>query len=161
ESSCGGTMIRYAEQGHDVVALYLTRGEAGIKGKTHREAATTRTAEVQRACKILKARPVFAGQIDSSSEGTPSRYEDFRKVLGAEKPDIVFAHWPIDTNRDHRAVSLLVFDAWLKSGRKFALYYFEVMTGVQSQCFRPTHYVEITKSETLKRAACMAHQSQN
>src|SRR5690242_17428642 len=57
ESSCGGTMSRYADLGHEVVAVYLTRGEAGIKGKTAEEAAAIRTSEAERACQILKARP--------------------------------------------------------------------------------------------------------
>src|SRR5262249_36533957 len=34
ESAAGGTAARYADLGHDVVCLYLTRGEAGLKGKT-------------------------------------------------------------------------------------------------------------------------------
>src|SRR5262249_25278694 len=33
ESTAGGTMALFADGGHEVVALYLTRGEAGIKGK--------------------------------------------------------------------------------------------------------------------------------
>jgi LmbE family N-acetylglucosaminyl deacetylase len=73
----------------------------------------------------------------------------------------VFTHWPIDAHRDHRAASLLVYDAWLQSGRKFALYYFEVLTGSQTQHFRPTHYVAITAVERRKRDACFAHESQN
>src|SRR3954467_7733154 len=64
ESGCGGTMARLADLGHDVVAMYLTRGEAGIAGKAADEAAQIRTAEAQEACRILKARPIFAGQID-------------------------------------------------------------------------------------------------
>jgi len=56
---------------------------------------------------------------------------------------------------------LLAYDAWLKAKRGFALYYFEVMTGSQSQLFRPTHYVDITTTEERKRAACMAHESQH
>lgn len=74
ESGCGGTMARFADLGHEVVALYLTRGEAGIAGKSHEQAAAIRTAECLEACKILKARPVFAGQIDGSSEINATRY---------------------------------------------------------------------------------------
>src|SRR5579859_4570768 len=108
ESSAGGTMARYADLGHEVVALYLTRGEAGIPGKSHQEAARIRTAEAEKACAILKAQPVFAEQIDGSSEVTNETYREFGKILAAEKPDLVFAPWPIDTYRDHRATSLLV-----------------------------------------------------
>src|SRR6478735_5375468 len=77
ESGCGGTMARLADLGHEVVALYLTRGEAGIAGKSHQEASTIRTAECREACKILKARPFFAGQLDGATEVNPARYDEF------------------------------------------------------------------------------------
>lgn len=161
ESGAGGTIALLADAGHDVVALYLTRGEAGIRGKTHDQAAAIRTAEATRACQILKARPVFAGQIDGSTEVNPARYDAFAESLLGLKPDLVLTQWPIDTHRDHRATSLLTYDAWLHSGKAFALYYYEVMTGTQTQNFRPTHYVNITSTETRKRDACFAHPSQD
>jgi LmbE family N-acetylglucosaminyl deacetylase len=161
ESGCGGTIARYADEGHDVAVLYLTRGEGGIRQKTHEQAATIRSAEAEKACRILKARPLFAGQIDGETEVTPARYAEFRKLFDAEKPDVVFTQWPVDTHADHRACSLLTYDAWLRSGRKAALYYYEVDLGAQTQCFRPTDYVDVTATEPRKRDACMAHESQN
>ncbi len=161
ESGAGGTMARYADLGHDAVNLYFTRGEGGIKGKTGEEAAAIRSAEAAKACEILKTRPLFAGQIDGASEITPARYEEFRKLLAEEKPDVVLTHWPVDTHRDHRAVSLMVFDAWLRLGRKFSLYYFEVNMGSQTQHFHPTHYVDITSTVERKKDACYAHVSQD
>jgi LmbE family N-acetylglucosaminyl deacetylase len=161
ESGAGGTIARYADLGHDAINLYLTRGEGGIQGKTGEEAAAIRTAEIEKACAILKARALFAGQIDGATEVSAARYDDFRKILADEKPDIVLTHWPVDTHRDHRAVSLLVYDAWLRLGRKFALYYFEVNPGAQTQHFHPTNYVDITSTEAKKKEACYAHVSQN
>jgi len=161
ESGCGGTMARLADLGHEVVAMYLTRGEAGIRGKQADEAAAIRTKEAQEACRILKVRPVFVGQIDGATELNSERYSAFSKILMAEKPDIVFAQWPIDTHRDHRAGSLLAFDAWTRSGGKFSLFYYEVNQGSQTQMFRPTHYVDITAVEERKKSACMAHVSQD
>jgi LmbE family N-acetylglucosaminyl deacetylase len=160
ESGCGGTIARYVDEGHSVVILYLTRGEAGIRGKSHDEAAAIRTAEAKKACEILKARPVFAGQIDGSTEVNAQRYDEIRKLIDVESPDVIFTQWPIDTHRDHRACSLLAYDAWLRLGRKAALYYYEVDLGAQTQCFRPTHFVDITAVEPTKRAACFAHESQ-
>jgi len=161
ESGCGGTIARLSDVGHDVVILYLTRGERGIKGKTYEEAGRIRTAEAQKACEILKARPVFAGQVNGKVEVNYARYDEFLKLVQSEQPDVVFTHWPIDTHEDHRATSLLLYDAWLRMERKFALYYFEVMTGMQTSQFSPTHYVDITATEARKRAACFAHASQN
>lgn len=161
ESGCGGTMRRYSAAGHEVVALYLTRGEAGIPGTPHDEAARIRTAEAERACDILGARPIFAGQIDGSTEVTPPWYEKVYEILAQEQPDLIFTHWPVDTHRDHRAISLLVYDAWLRLEPRPALYYFEVLTGDQTQTFRPTHYVDISSVEERKRAAIYAHASQD
>jgi LmbE family N-acetylglucosaminyl deacetylase len=153
-------MARFADLGHEVVAVYLTRGEEGIAGKSHQEAAAIRTAECLDACKILKVRPVFVGQVDGETEINWSRYDEVHKLLEKEQPDIVLTHWPIDTHRDHRAASILVYDAWLRLDRRFALYFFEVMSGSQTQNFAPTDYVDITATEDRKRAACMAHKSQ-
>lgn len=160
ESGCGGAIALYSEQGHNVTVLYLTRGEAGIAGKPAREAAAIRTAESGKACAILHAKPVFAGQVDGDTEVNPSRYADFQKLLTALDPDIVFTHWPIDTHRDHRAASLLAYDAWLDSGRKFDLYYYEVDLGEQTQNYHPTEYVDISAVESIKKSACFAHVSQ-
>jgi len=160
ESGCGGTVALYSDLGHDVVLLYLTRGERGIEGKTLQQSAAIRTTESEKACGLLKARPVFAGQIDGDTELNKSRYADFHKILDAEHPDLVFTHWPIDTHPDHRAASLLAYDAWLHSGRKFDLYYYEVELGEQTQVFQPTHYIDISATETRKRAACYIHSSQ-
>lgn len=154
-------MARYADLGHEVVALYLARGEAGIPGKSHAEVARIRTAEAEKACAILKARAVFAGQIEEASEVTNATYQHFRELLAAEKANVVFAPWPIDSHRDHRATSLLVYDVWLKMNRGFELYYTEVMSGIQTQTFQPTRLVGIATTEARKREACYSHASQS
>jgi LmbE family N-acetylglucosaminyl deacetylase len=160
ESACGGTITLYTDAGHEVVCVYLTRGEAGVPNKSHEEASRIRTAEAEAACKILGSRPVFAGQIDGATELNAARYDELHGVLMQEKPDIVITHWPVDTHRDHRIISMLVYDAWLREKRGFDLYYFEVESGEQTQLFAPTHYVDITSTEPRKREACYAHKSQ-
>jgi LmbE family N-acetylglucosaminyl deacetylase len=160
ESASGGLIALCADLEWEVVSLYLTRGEAGIRGKSHEEAAAIRTAEAEAACKILGSRPRFLSQIDGSTEITPQRYEEVKNALAEEKPDIVITHWPVDSHRDHRVISSLVYDAWHASERAFDLYYFEVNAGEQTQIFNPTHYVDITKVEHRKREACHQHKSQ-
>jgi LmbE family N-acetylglucosaminyl deacetylase len=160
ESGCGGTIARYVDAGHEVLALYLTRGEAGIRGKTHEEAARIRTAEVERACAILGAKARFAGQVDGDTRVDKAAYAAMRELFAQERPDAVFTHWPVDTHPDHRAASLLVYDAWMRMGRTAALGYFEVLSGDQTQLFRPTDYVDISSVARRKRDACFAHASQ-
>ncbi len=160
ESGCGGTIARYVQAGSQVLAFYLTRGEAGIPGKSHGEAAQIRTAEAERACAILGAEPRFGTQVDGDTHVDRAAYTAMRDLLAAERPDLVFTHWPVDTHPDHRAASLLVYDAWLRTGKKAALYYFEVLSGEQTQLFRPSEYVDISAVAERKRAACFAHASQ-
>jgi N-acetylglucosamine malate deacetylase 1 len=156
EYGCGGTAARYTDLGHDVVLLYLNRGELPDKP----ESKGIRVGEAARACDLLKARPVYAGQIDGHAIVDGAHYEEFRRILEAERPHIVFTHWPIDNHADHRAISLLVYDAWVRMGKSFALYYYEVSNGEDTVHFAPTHYVDITARESRKRAACYAHASQ-
>jgi len=160
ETGCGGTICRYTDEGHEVVVVYLTRGEGGIAGRPHDEAAAIRTEEATRACAIMKARPRFLEQVDGETEINARCYSDFHKVIDEEKPDLCFTHWPIDTHRDHRIASMLAYDAWLCLGRPYSLYYYEVLTGAQSQNFHPTHYIDISGTEERKRQACSAHASQ-
>jgi len=120
-----------------------------------------RVAEAGQACEILKARPLFAGQVDGEAVVDRGHYQAFRKILESERPDVLFTHWPIDNHADHRAMSMLVYDAWLRTGRRSALYYYEVSNGEDTVQFAPAHYVDITATEPRKRRACFAHASQS
>ena len=143
EYGCGGTVARYSDLGHEVVLLYLNNGEwppdklaSGVRGR-----------EAQKACDILKARLLYAGQINSRAVVDAAHQETFQKLLETEKPDVVFTHWPIDNHADHRAISMLTYGAWLKMRKSFALYYYEVSNGEDTVQFSPTHYVDIAQTE--------------
>jgi LmbE family N-acetylglucosaminyl deacetylase len=155
EYGCGGTVARYTDLGHEVVLLYLNDGRP-----SNRPAGPDRVAEARAACAILRARPEFAGQVDGRPVVDAAHAEAFRAILERERPDVIFTHWPIDNHVDHRATSMLVYDAWLVMGRRSALYYYEVSNGEDTVQFAPTHYVDITAVEPRKREACHAHASQ-
>lgn len=161
ETGCGGTMLLLKEAGWETVSVYMTKGERGIEGKSLSEAATIRVEEGKQACKILGATPIFMTQIDGDTEINKERYVEMRELIAKEKPDIVFTHWPIDSHPDHRVCSLLVYDAWRRLGYNFELFYFEVMSGTQTQMFNPTDYVDISSVAEQKRQACYCHKSQN
>lgn len=158
ECGCGGTAARYTELGHDVVLLYMNRGEGFCHGFDSSQCGAVRSAEAQKACRILKARAAFVGQYDGRAIVDNPHYEAFRRLFDAEKPDIVFTQWNLDRHRDHRALSMLVLDAWLETGKKSALYFYEVTD--DTMMFRPTEFVDISGVESQRRAACYAHESQ-
>jgi len=97
-------------------------------------------------------------QYDGKAIVDAEHYDEFRKQFDADKPDIVFAQWPIDKHRDHRALSNLVLDAWMESGKKAAFYYYDIAE--DTMMFAPAEFVDITAVEARKRTACFAHASQ-
>jgi LmbE family N-acetylglucosaminyl deacetylase len=161
EESSFGTLARYAEAGHRVTVIYLTRGERGIPGKSLEEAAAIRTAEAEAACRVIGAKAVFAGQVDGDTEVNRQRMAAFSDLLSALMPDVVITHWPIDTHPDHQAASFLTQRAYLNAPRPFRLYFFEVESGHQSLGFAPQVYVDITGTRAKKQAALFSHKSQH
>ena len=101
ETGAGGTICLLKEAGHEVVCVYLTRGEAGIPGKSHEEAAAIRVVECTNACAVTGCSHVFMDQVDGATEINQARYKEMRDLLEREKPDVVITHWPIDGHRDH------------------------------------------------------------
>ncbi|MBR4154363.1 MAG: PIG-L family deacetylase, partial [Paludibacteraceae bacterium] len=160
ETMCGGTMLKLKTMGAEVVSVYLTSGEAGIKGKNHEEARSIRQAEARHACEVMGVKAEFLTQIDGNAEVNKERYAEMKALIEREKPDMVITHWPVDSHRDHRVCAVLVYDAWRQSGYSFDLYYGEVMTGIQTQNFTPTLWVNITDYKTQKGKAYMCHESQ-
>ena len=160
ETMCGGTMLKLKTMGAEVVSVYLTSGEAGIKGKNHEEARSIRQAEARHACEVMGVKAEFLTQIDGNAEVNKERYAEMKALIEREKPDMVITHWPIDSHRDHRVCAVLVYDAWRQSGYSFDLYYGEVMTGIQTQNFTPTLWVNITDYKAQKEKAYMCHESQ-
>jgi LmbE family N-acetylglucosaminyl deacetylase len=161
ESGCGGTLARYAAAGHHVTIVYLTRGEMGIQGKSPEETASIRSSEAQQACAVLGAKALFAGQRDGATEITRATSDHLRELVAPLKPDVFFAHWPMDTHLDHQIAGLLAIRTYLLLPRRYPLYFFEVETGTQSIGFTPATFVDITPVRERKIQALFAHKSQN
>jgi len=140
--------------GHEVVLFYLN------DGGWPPTSSEVRIAEAKKACEILKAQPLYAGHKNSAAIVDNAHYQDFAKKLEVEKPDAVITQWPIDNHADHRAITMLAYNAWHASKNRFALYYYEVSDGEDTLQFSPNRYVDITETEPLKKAACYAHASQ-
>jgi N-acetylglucosamine malate deacetylase 1 len=166
EYGCGGTIARYTDLGHDVTLLYLNRGEAlnsggpGCPENDPEQGSVIRVQEAIAACGILKAHAMFAGQCNGHAVVDLRHYDDFSKILVGLQPDAVFNQWPIDNHPDHRAVSILTYEAWVRMARRPALYFYEVSNGEDTLMFSPSDYVDIIATEPRKRAACYAHASQ-
>ena len=161
ETGAGGTICLLAKAGHDVACVYLTRGQSSSRFDNPEIAAATRVKEAREACAVLGARPIFMDQVDSATEITAARCDEVKELIEREAPDVVLTHWPIDAHRDHAACALLVRDAWKRLDYRFKLYYYEVMTGDETELFTPTDWVDITSVLDQKYKACYCHKSQD
>jgi N-acetylglucosamine malate deacetylase 1 len=160
ESGCGGLAAHAVAAGHEVVFAYATAFRRGRSffGRPERE---VRTAEALAACDVFGVR----GDVwDFEHEGIDITAANTQRVIDyllGEQPDVVVAHWPVDTHIDHRAVAALALSAHLHPDTRFDFYYFEVMTGVQSIHFRPTHHIDISSVAEIKHRALLCHESQD
>jgi len=161
ESGCGGTLAKLIIAGHDITIIYLTTGEAGIPGTSNNDAARIRKQEAINACKVLGAKPVFAGQVDGDTVVNNDTLKHLQTLIANEKPDLVFTHWPIDSHKDHQCASLLTIQTWVRAESKFTLYFFEVCAGEQTMGFHPTDFVDITDTQEIKRKSVYCHTSQD
>jgi len=158
ESGCGGLIANAVAAGHAVHCLYGTtfRAWREYDGRPERE---VRSNEAIAACRVLGATWEFFEYEHEHIDVSIANRQHVAEVIAAQAPDIVVAHWPIDTHPDHRAVGVLALDAYL-AHQSYAFYFLEVMTGRQSLRFSPTHYVDISAVAEKKRAAIMCHVSQ-
>ncbi|MBR1538166.1 MAG: PIG-L family deacetylase, partial [Bacteroidales bacterium] len=81
ETGAGGTICLLTDAGHEVVCVYLTRGEAGIPGKSHEEAAAIRVVECTNACAVTGSSHIFMDQVDGATEVNLARYKEMRDLL--------------------------------------------------------------------------------
>ena len=112
EIGMGGTILKLAKQGHDILILDATNGEPTPVGDPE-----TRKGEAAAALEILREHAT--GEIDRWLLGLPNRtvehtVESRHKLAGvirAWQAQIVFTTYPVDAHPDHRAVTRCVEDA--------------------------------------------------
>lgn len=158
ESGAGGLICLLTRQGHEVLVGYATcfRGERKFNGQPEAE---VRRREAEAACKVMGATAKFFPYAHEKLVADESTVKDVAAWFDQIKPDIVVAHWPLDTHPNHHVVSSLVWQCYRPSGG-WNLYFFEVLTGQQSLGFRPELYLDIGAARDRKRQACFCHQSQ-
>jgi LmbE family N-acetylglucosaminyl deacetylase len=161
EFGCGGTLARFAQAGHNINILYLTRGEASDPTKSYAEMAELRTREAEKSCALLKAKAIFAGQVDANTEMNKNWVAKMNEWIHSIKPDMVFTQWPLDTHPDHQVTGQLTLAAWANSKRGFELYFYEVNSGSETMAFEPTDWVDITGQRDIKKQMMFAHQTQS
>jgi LmbE family N-acetylglucosaminyl deacetylase len=149
EIGCAGTLIKYAQRGHNIFLLLISRGEMGGEGEV-------RYKEQMKAADVIGAREVFwAGLKDT--ELVEKGNEIIHTVEGYIKkiqPNFIFVNSFDDTHQDHRTVNRSVLSA-ARYVRNVMFY--EVPT---TNSFTPNIFVDIGSVLHMKLEALEVHASQ-
>ena len=109
EISCGGTLLKYRKQGHNVFIVLTTSGNTGSNIiRDTKEIERVREAEMLESAKIYDAKVRF---LRADDERLFDTNEMRTKVLDAMRwanPDVIFTHAPDDESPDHWATSKIV-----------------------------------------------------
>ena len=148
EFGCGGTLTKYADRGHNVYLLVMTKGQ-------HGGAAEVRTEEQAASLSILGARDIYWGDlIDTHLAVDKNTIDKIESVIACVHPDLIFCHFTDDTHQDHRHLAQMTVSAtrYIRN----VLFY----EGPTTQNFNPYVFVDICDTLERKIAALEAHRSQ-
>ncbi|MFO7768236.1 MAG: PIG-L deacetylase family protein [bacterium] len=148
EYGCGGTLIKYADEGHRVFLYVATRGSYGGEGET-------RWSEMERSAELMGAEDLFfGGYTDTRVPLSRELVVELEEIILQLDPKFIFTHWKDDTHQDHRHLTACTLSA-TRYIPNFLFY-----EGPTSQNFNPTVYVDITTVLERKITLLEAHASQ-
>lgn len=170
EIACGGTLAKYAKQGHKVFMCHVANGNLGHAIIQPEELAKIRDEEARKAAKVLGGESI---SIDVGDSYIESAEKDVRKqlteVVRYTKADVIITHNPADYMRDHEQASSLACDVSFTTTIPHLLtqsphmadfppvFYMDTLAGIG---FIPTEYVDITEEVEQKLEALACHESQ-
>ena len=169
ETCCGGTLAKYAKQGHKVFTATATNGNIGSATLPMDEIARIRKEEARRAAAHIGAEYICLDYDDEMFYEDRNARLAFIDLVRYCKADIILTHNPKDYNPDHMLTSKIVTDipvmipiAKLQTRNKPVdkiplVVYWEALQGFG---FEPTEYVDITEEFETKLAMCYEYKSQ-
>jgi LmbE family N-acetylglucosaminyl deacetylase len=171
EVLCGGTLARYAKEGHHVTIAIFTNGNMGDAVVKPDVLGPAREQEARAAAAVIGADFIWGNITDEHVFPDREQRRLMIDILREADPDVIFTHSPNDYHPDHRYVGQLVFDSYFQKGLPFMpdqklpacrfakaqLYYMDNVCGIN---FMPTEYVDITDVFEIKKEMLLCHQTQ-
>jgi N-acetylglucosamine malate deacetylase 1 len=111
ELQVGGVAAMWAARGHHVKFVSVTNGDIGHWREAGGPLARRRTAEVQRAARILGITTEVLDIHDGELLPTLENRRTLTRLIREWKADIVMSHRPNDYHPDHRYTGILVQDS--------------------------------------------------
>ena len=170
ELDCAGTLLKYKQQGHDVISCHVANGNMGHMVIQPDELREIRIKEAKKAGAIagIEVLTMDIGDLTANSADEGQKKELIR-IIRYARPDVIITHDPNDYCSDHAEVSKLVFSASFSATCPH--FYPELGEAVDlmpvyyantSGCvnFTPTEYVDITDVIDTKVEMMKCHESQ-
>ncbi|MBW3013266.1 PIG-L family deacetylase [Candidatus Woesearchaeota archaeon] len=161
----GGTLAKYAKQGHNIVTLIFTIGESSHPHYKKRVVAEMRMKETLEANKVIGGGDVvFFGLPESRTyeeAGKKKIRQKIVKLINKYKPNKIFTHNPDDPHVCHRDVYKITTEIIDKTKYKGEVYVFDVWNfwNIRKRGL-PRLYVDISDTFSLKIKALNCFESQ-
>ncbi len=164
ELGMGGTIIRLASQGHDVLLLDMTNGEPTPLGSPE-----IREREWTRAAEIMGVKRRLLGLPNRQVQHTLEARHAAAAVIREHQAQMIFLPFEEDAHPDHRAVTRIVEDARFDAKLtkidlpgdpiypKWVIYYYATHLRWVAN---PHFCMDITAQMDAKEAAINAYESQ-
>lgn len=170
ELDCGGTLLKYKKQGHDVISCYVANGNMGHMVIMPDELREIRTKEAEKAGELAGFKIVNGDVGDLCVNAADVKQQEMViKVIREAQPDFIITHNPNDYCSDHAETSKLVFNAAFSAScphfkpelgapaKVTPIYYCDNSNGIN---VIHTEYVDITEEIDLKMEMLACHESQ-
>ncbi len=176
EGGVGGTMVRWADEGKDVILVVCTNGDKGTNDPNIKpeDLVITRDAEQRAAAELLMVREViFLDHPDQTLADTPEFREEITRLIRRYQPEVVVTTEPqrrYTVHPDHRNTGQVVLNAislYARNLYAFPNLYFKeglelhhvkevLLWGSEA----PNFWSDITDTYEAKVAARNCHKSQ-
>jgi LmbE family N-acetylglucosaminyl deacetylase len=132
ETMAGGTLLKWAAQGHGITLCLITGGDKGTADPADSSAAVIarRRAEQARAAARLGAEVITLGYEDGTLQPTIELRRDLVRVMRRVRPDVVvagdptvwFRHRTYINHPDHRAAAQAAVEALYPAVKKASIF---------------------------------------
>src|ERR1700691_3156575 len=162
ELTCGGTVLKMAQEGYRTGILDLTKGETGTRGTPE-----IRLREAAHAAKILK---VSVRRNLGLPDARLEMREDYKMAIAEvirelQPKTVILPYWE-GRHPDHYTAAKLGYEACFVAGLKNyplsgrAFRPFKILYAAAYENVRPTFAVDITKYYDRRRRAILSYASQ-
>ncbi|MCU1407220.1 MAG: family deacetylase [Glaciihabitans sp.] len=151
ELACGGSLARFADEGHEVMAIVMSQGDNGGDGDIRRREALAGAESLEIAGISVQ---------DFTDTAMSTEIDRMVKVIELAvdlfRPDVILTHSAHDQHQDHHAVHL----ATMRAGRRSStILCFESPSATKE--FAPSYFVDISSYVDAKVAAVKRHKNQS